>query len=80
VLRKTARGKKVSFFKTKTELFGTFCGHLVYFSRFGKLCRKKSGIPATAEVLNVSDKSPKRQKTAETAGKNVGQQLKPAVG
>jgi hypothetical protein len=24
---------------------GTFCGHLVYFSRFGMLTREKSGNP-----------------------------------
>jgi hypothetical protein len=25
--------------------FGTFCGHLVYFSRFGMLYQEKSGNP-----------------------------------
>jgi hypothetical protein len=27
--------------------FGTFCGHLVYFSHFGMLYREKSGNPDT---------------------------------
>jgi hypothetical protein len=31
--------------------FGTFCGLLVYFSRFGMLCREKSGNPAWDQSL-----------------------------
>jgi hypothetical protein len=31
-------------------LFGTKCGHLVYFSRFGMLYREKSGNPDVDHV------------------------------